>query len=115
MKVADPEGLKKRFGNRLKKRVYKNPGPNYCWHEDGYDKIKQFGFAIHGCIDGCSRKIIWLEVSNTNNDPKVIASYFLNAIKKLIVYQLFCVLTMAQKMLSLVHFRLVYVITTKII
>ena len=52
MKVADPEGLKRRFGNRLRKRVYKNPGPNSCWHEDGYDKIKQFGFAIHGAVDG---------------------------------------------------------------
>ena len=46
-------------------------GPNFLWHLDGYDKLKQFGFAIHGCIDGFSRFIIWLESASTNNDPKV--------------------------------------------
>ena len=27
-------------------------GPDFCWHIDGYDKLKPYGFAIHGCIDG---------------------------------------------------------------
>ena len=27
-------------------------GPNYVWHCDGYDKLKPYGFPIHGCIDG---------------------------------------------------------------
>ena len=27
-------------------------GPNEVWHCDGYDKLKPYGFAIHGCIDG---------------------------------------------------------------
>ena len=27
-------------------------GPNFSWHCDGYDKLKPFGIAIHGCIDG---------------------------------------------------------------
>ena len=27
-------------------------GPNYVWHCDGNEKIKKFGFCIHGCIDG---------------------------------------------------------------
>ena len=27
-------------------------GPNYAWHCDGYDKLKPFGIAIQGCIDG---------------------------------------------------------------
>ena len=29
-------------------------GPNWCWHIDGYDKLKPFGFPIHVCIDGVS-------------------------------------------------------------
>ena len=33
-------------------------GPNYAWHIDGYDKLKPYGFALHGCIDGYSRKIL---------------------------------------------------------
>ena len=27
-------------------------GPNYVWHTDGLDKLKPYGFAVHGCIDG---------------------------------------------------------------
>lgn len=48
-----------------------------------YDKIKPYGFPIHGSIDGFSRYIIWLRVGTTNNDPKVVGGYYVDAIKKL--------------------------------
>ena len=83
LKIADPEGIVNRFGNRLKRRQYLNPGPNFTWHIDGYDNLKQFGIAIHGCIDGFSRDVLWLEVATTNNNPKVSAYYFLKTFKKL--------------------------------
>ncbi|XP_071083889.1 uncharacterized protein [Haliotis cracherodii] len=79
----DPEGVDMRSCHRLSRRVYINKGPNYLVHIDGYDKLKPFGFAIHGAICGFSRKILWLEVSNTNNNPYVVASYFLNFIETL--------------------------------
>ena len=82
LKELDPEGVRRRKQNRLKRRKYLNKGPNFLWHLDGYDKLKPFGFAIHGCIDGYSRKILWLRVGNTNNDPKVTANYFLEEVKK---------------------------------
>lgn len=81
LKIADPEGVANRYGNKLRRRVYLSPGPNFLWHLDGYDKLKQFGFAIHGCIDGFSRYILWLEVATTNNDPKVTVNYYLQTIK----------------------------------
>ncbi|MED6239288.1 hypothetical protein ATANTOWER_004438 [Ataeniobius toweri] len=52
----------------------------YVWHIDGYDKIKPFGIAISGCIDGFSRKMLWLEAHKTNNDPKIIGGYFMDAV-----------------------------------
>ncbi|KAH3706740.1 hypothetical protein DPMN_066128 [Dreissena polymorpha] len=33
-------------------------------------------------MNGFSRKIIWLEVSDTNNDPKLIARYYLDALMR---------------------------------
>ena len=48
---------------------------------DGYVKLKPFGFAIHGAIDGYSRKILWLRVGVSNNDPLVIASYYLQCLE----------------------------------
>ena len=53
------------------------------WHVDGNDKLKPYGFCISGAIDGWSRKILWLEVDITNNDPRLICTYFLNAVENL--------------------------------
>ena len=36
----DPEGCETRCAKRLRRRTYRVPGPNYCWHTDGYDKLK---------------------------------------------------------------------------
>ena len=33
-----------------------------------YDKLKPFGFAIHGAIDGYSRKRFWLHIGSSNNN-----------------------------------------------
>lgn len=77
-KELDPIGVLERKQRRLKRRVYHNKGPNYLLHVDGYDKLKRFGFAIHGCVCGFSRRVLWLRVGRSNNDPKVIASYFLD-------------------------------------
>ena len=43
--------------------------------------LKKWGFCIHGCVDGFSRKLLWLKVATTNNDPLVIANYYLQHIK----------------------------------
>jgi hypothetical protein len=79
--VTDPNGVRARRAKRLQRRVYRTKGSDYIWHVDGYDKLKPFGFAIHGCIDGFSRRIMWLQVSSTNNNPRVIGGYFLQCVQ----------------------------------
>ena len=61
LRELDPENVGKRQRRRLKRRKYRNAGPNYVWHIDGHDKLKPYGISIHGCIDGYSRRIIWLK------------------------------------------------------
>ena len=68
---------------RLQRQQYISPGPDHMWHIEGYDKLKSYGFAIHGAIDGFSRKIIWLNVSSSNNNPAYIAYYFIQSITEL--------------------------------
>lgn len=82
LKELDPEGTERRKSRKLIRRRYGSPGPDHCWHADGYDKLKPYGLPIHGAIDGFSRKIIWLKVTKTNNDPIIIGSLYLNAIKE---------------------------------
>lgn len=83
LRTLDEDGVRERKLRRLKRRMYVNPGPNFVWHIDGYDKLKPFGFAIHGAIDGFSRRIIWAEVGISNNNPKVVAKYFIDAVSQL--------------------------------
>ena len=52
------------------------------YHGD-HDKLKPFGFPIHEAIDGFSRKILWLEVTRSNNSPDNIATYFLSTVREL--------------------------------
>jgi len=82
LRDIDPEGTLKRRAHRLKRRSYRNPGPNFSWHCDGYDKLAPFGFPIHACVDGFSRKVLWLYVSRTNSNPNRIATFYLNAIRE---------------------------------
>ncbi len=78
----DPDGVTARKQRRLRRRMYSNKGPHYLVHVDGYDKLKPYGFAIHGAIDGFSRKILWVEIGPTNNDPAVVAKYFVDYIRQ---------------------------------
>ena len=78
MRVIDPDGVSLRRRHRLKRRKYMTPGPNFLWHIDGWDKLKPYGFDIHGCMDGFSRRLLWLEVRSTNKNPTIFWTPFGN-------------------------------------
>ena len=40
---------------------------------DGNDELKPYG-----CIDGFSRKMLWLKLSASNKNPSEIAYYYIN-------------------------------------
>lgn len=83
LSAIDAVGCMSRRSKRLHRRRYFAKGPNYIWHLDSYDKLKPFGFCINGCIDGFSRNMVWLYVSNNSSiNPKLIAGYFITTLKK---------------------------------
>ena len=51
LKEVDSEGTEIRQSRKLCRRKYISPGPDHCWHTDGYDKLKPFRLPIHGAID----------------------------------------------------------------
>ncbi|XP_056880216.1 uncharacterized protein LOC130520538 [Takifugu flavidus] len=83
LRELNPRGCERRARRRFVRRTYHSMGPNYMWHADGYDKLKPFGFALSGCIDGFSRKVLWLTWGPSNNDPSVIGHYFLSCVRNL--------------------------------
>ncbi|KAK0140079.1 hypothetical protein N1851_023010 [Merluccius polli] len=70
LRELDPRGVTQRQAGPLRRRQYFSRGPNFIWHLDGYDKLKPYGICINGCIDGFSRKMIWLNAYTTNSDPR---------------------------------------------
>lgn len=83
LSILDPEGVELRKRKRLRRREYYAKGPNYLWHVDSYDKLKNYGICINGCIDGYSRKIIWCEVTNSSSDPRIVAGHFISSVEKM--------------------------------
>lgn len=83
LKELDPTGVTVRRARRLRRHNYFSKGPNMIWHLDSYDKLKPYGICINGCIDGFSRKIIWLNAYTTSSDPKLIGSYYIEAVERL--------------------------------
>ena len=45
--------------------------------------VAPYGFYISGCIDGYSRRIMFLQVAATNHDPAIIAYYYLRCVKQI--------------------------------
>ncbi|XP_041864343.1 uncharacterized protein LOC121654328 [Melanotaenia boesemani] len=86
MRELDPSGIENRSQRRFVRRTYHSTGPNEVWHVDGYDKLKPFGIAISGCIDGFSRKIMWLACGKSNNDPSVIAQNYIKCVAEFGVF-----------------------------
>ena len=82
VKIVNPEGVEERKRNSIKRRLYWAKGPAVIYPIDGNGKLKRWGFCIHGCVDGFSRKILWLKVASSNNDPLITANYFLTCIKR---------------------------------
>ena len=85
LKALDPEGVAERGRTVIKRRIYETKGPHEVYHIDGNDKLKMWGFYIHGAVDGFSRKILWLKIATTNKDPLVIANFYLNCVKSYMI------------------------------
>ncbi|KAJ8025185.1 hypothetical protein HOLleu_35319 [Holothuria leucospilota] len=83
LRILDPDGVQIRRRRRLRRRRYNGHGPNFIWHMDSYDKLRPYGVCINGCIDGYSRRVLWLEAYNTSSDPNLIAGYFMKKVQEL--------------------------------
>ncbi|KAG9124323.1 hypothetical protein FRC07_012033 [Ceratobasidium sp. 392] len=80
--IHEPEKVAARLHRVTPKKPFVVAGPNEMWAVDQHDKFKKWGLWFHACVDTYSGFIIWLTVWWTNSNPRLIASYFLDAILK---------------------------------
>lgn len=67
--------------NLVQRRHYSVPGSLSLWHLDGNHKLIRWGFVIHGCVDGYSRRVMFLRAS-TNNKASTVLTLFKEALQK---------------------------------
>lgn len=64
-----------RWAGIIKRRIYRVRGANALWHIDGNEKLRPWGFYVHGGIDGHSRLIIYLECRSDKRAQTVWSLY----------------------------------------
>ncbi|XP_068697732.1 uncharacterized protein [Montipora foliosa] len=68
---VDPENTALRWACVITRRVYSVPGPNSLWHIDGHHSLIRWKFVIHGCVDGFSRRVMYLLCTDNNRSETV--------------------------------------------
>lgn len=81
---VDAEGIEQRKGKAIKRREYNVAGPHHMWHIDGHHKLIAYGLVTHGCVDGFSRTVIYLECSD-NNKSTTTLQLFRRAVQEYMV------------------------------
>ena len=78
MARLDPANAALRGGAIVTRRTYLVHWPNSLWYLDGHHSLICRGLVVHGCIDGFSRRIMFLHCS-PNNLSETVLSLFLDA------------------------------------
>lgn len=72
-----------RRAGRLKRKQFWAAGCNDIWAVDQHDKWKYlFGLALHLGLDPFTGRFLWLEIWWTNSNPRLILSYYLDAVER---------------------------------
>lgn len=87
---VDPDALAERAPQYKKKKAKGNfisRGPNWVHSLDGHDKLmgyqnSTFPIAVYGCMDTCSRKMLWAKVWVSNSNPDLIGRFYLEYLYK---------------------------------
>ena len=76
--AAGRQGRKKQKKKRVEYNVF---SPHKLWHMDGWHKLnKKAGIVVHGCIDGATRKVIYVRATD-NNSASTLLEIFVKATK----------------------------------
>ena len=80
MSQVDPHNSRTRWAIVFLGQVYSVQGPNSLWHIDGEGSLVNWGFVIHGGLDGFSGLIVYLHCS-TNSRKQTVNQLFYSSTK----------------------------------
>ncbi|KAK0153675.1 hypothetical protein N1851_004538 [Merluccius polli] len=80
LQEVDPIGRSIRRRHAIRRRIYNVQTSNELWHFDGNHKLVRWRMVFHGCVDGFSRAIIYLNCLDNNRASSVL-SLFLEGVE----------------------------------
>lgn len=83
LKLTEPEAVAARKRRVFKRRRYWTAGVNDSWAFDQHDKMKRFGLWFNLGLDVCSGKILFIKIWWNNRNPRLVGSYYLDAVEKI--------------------------------
>jgi hypothetical protein len=75
LREIDPANSAIRWGMAIRRRVYSVPCSNFLWHIDTHHGLIRWRLVTAGGIDGFSRLIVYLSISNNNRADTVLESF----------------------------------------
>lgn len=72
---VDQENSRLRWACLINRRKYNIPGPNSLWHADRHHSFINWGFVIHGAVDGFVRVVVYLKCAANNKSETVISLF----------------------------------------
>lgn len=79
LKLHEPEAVQARIQRRWKRKRFWSAGVNDVIAVDQHDKWQRFGLFFHIGVEPFAGRIVWLKVWWTNRNPRLIASYYIEA------------------------------------
>nr|XP_018913530.1 PREDICTED: uncharacterized protein LOC109041600 [Bemisia tabaci] len=76
LRQANPAATLLRRRQKIIRRKFKVKGANYLWSMDSNHKLIHYRIVIHGCVDGFSRKIIYLNAASDNTADTVLQMFY---------------------------------------
>lgn len=84
LRTLEPTALVKRKKGKYRRRQYIASGVNENWMIDQHDKfLKYGGIALHVAVEPYAGYVIWAKAWHTNSNPRVVAGWYLEAVRKL--------------------------------
>lgn len=81
--IHEPELIRQRKANRLRRRRFWAAGVNDLFAVDQHDKWLKYGLGLHTGIEPFSGRIMWIRVWHLNRNPQLILSYYLDTVETL--------------------------------
>lgn len=73
--ALQPEEVERCLRHVTERRGYRVPFPDSMWHLDGHQKLDPYKFVIHGAIDGYSRLVTFMKVSDKYRAQTVMLGF----------------------------------------